>query len=151
MAAVFPDGVEVELRDDLTRYHPSLRPGIRGRTSPPVGLWARTSDRFCSVAFPEVRLDILWTGLRIVDERVMAIEAAKRAEYEDAAKGGRIERAEVTRGPQGGFRFFSVTYRNAEGAAVNESFGRDEYERWKTLLDAHGVQITTVTVKGANR
>jgi len=61
-------GQTVELTADLTSYHPGLVVGVRGVTTAPVGMWARTYDRFVSVQFgPGIgNWDILWSSLRHV-------------------------------------------------------------------------------------
>ena len=57
-------GLKVKLTDDLTRYHKSLVVGTIGTTCGLCGLWSlQQSDRFVTVRFPEITLDILWKGL----------------------------------------------------------------------------------------
>lgn len=51
--------MRVKLKADLTRYHPSLKPGTEGETlSGDAG-----SDRFVKVRFPEHTLPVLWESV----------------------------------------------------------------------------------------
>lgn len=109
--------IRVRLKHDLTRYHASLQAGAEGTTVPPVGLWARSSDRFCSVRFPEVVMDVLWSALEVVDPEVIRMEVEHREER-DAGVRERPVSAMKTLGPRGGFRRLVVTYRNLAGEEV---------------------------------
>lgn len=106
---IYDEGIEVSLTADLTRYHPSLRRGARGKTVPPVGEWARGSDRFCSVQFAETTIDVLWSSLAVVDERALKLAADERSRRERAIREGFIAAYKVI-GPNGGFKYFSVDY-----------------------------------------
>lgn len=69
ISAGYRPGTNVELTEDLTRYHPEWKAGTRGVIVPDAGMWARTSDRFVSVLFdPPVGVrDTLVRSLRFLD------------------------------------------------------------------------------------
>jgi hypothetical protein len=57
-------GCKVKLINDSTRYHKSLKVGVEGVTVGRQDVWSRGSqNRFITVKFPEVTLDILWINL----------------------------------------------------------------------------------------
>lgn len=59
---------KVKLKVDLTKYHPSLKVGMKGVTAGRQGIWSRNQDRFITVRFPKHTLDVLWDGLEIIDK-----------------------------------------------------------------------------------
>ena len=62
---------KVKLKVDLTKYHPSLKIGIKGVTAGRQGIWSRNQDRFITVRFPKHTLDVLWDGLEIIDKEYL--------------------------------------------------------------------------------
>jgi hypothetical protein len=95
--------LKVRLTTDLTRYHPSLRPGVEGFAIGPYGMWSRDSDRFTGVRFPQTTIDVLWSGLEVIDEEYLQ---AKEEERQQALREA-AHAADVVRyvGPRGGFRY----------------------------------------------
>lgn len=73
-------GVKVKLSADLTRYHPSLKPGVIGEIIGQYGKWScGFEDRFIGVRFPEHTLDVLWTSFEIIkDDTYKRLVAEKR-------------------------------------------------------------------------
>lgn len=134
-------GIKVKLNVDLTKYHPSLKKGIEGITIPAVGMWARASDRFCGVKFPEVQLDVLWNSLKISDPSYLAEEEQLRSEDDEAI---RTTATLVTKrvGPRGGFRWLSIQYTRKDGAPCSMSTGfKCEGERLEKILIEAGKKI----------
>lgn len=62
---------KVKLKVDLTKYHQSLRIGVKGVTIGRQCMWSRNQDRFITVKFPKYTLDVLWDGLEIIDEEYL--------------------------------------------------------------------------------
>jgi hypothetical protein len=58
------NGLKVKLTQDLTRYHKSLVVGAEGMTLGFIMMWSRNQpERFVTVKFKEITLDVLWKGL----------------------------------------------------------------------------------------
>lgn len=139
----YPLRVRVKLKDDLTRYHASLRRGVEGTTVPPTGRWARDSNRFCSVQFPEVVIDVLWGRLEIVDVEYKKLEQEAQA-IEDESIRMRTTGAIWYVGQRKAFRSFTVTYIDETGMSVNNSWGdRRKADRIRKILEAVGYPIET--------
>lgn len=139
--------VRVRLEVDLTRYHSSLKSGVEGTTVPPTGLWARASDRFVGVRFPEVALDVLWSNLNIVDEEYLKEFAAIQAAQEEGIKLRTIKAVRYL-GPKSGFRSLSVEYKDADGSPKSANIvARDEAARVRGWLEASGIAVETVRLK----
>jgi hypothetical protein len=60
--------LKVRLKVDLAGLPPELEAGRRGYAIGPYGQWNRAFDRFTGVRSPGTTLDVLWTGLEILDE-----------------------------------------------------------------------------------
>jgi hypothetical protein len=129
------DSIKVRLKDDLTRYHPSLRIGTEGMTEPNGGMWARGSDRFVSVRFPETRLDVLWTGLEIIDTKFLAERAAAKKQFHEDLRGA----SEVVKyiGPRGGFK--CISYRIGNSSASNGF--KEEAEEIESVIRSYKIPI----------
>ena len=56
--SIYEKGVEVELCVDLTHYHPSLKPGVEGKTTPPAGYWSNLSNKFVTVQFDDEKASV---------------------------------------------------------------------------------------------
>jgi hypothetical protein len=98
-------------------------------------MWARGSDNFVGVYFDSgACLDVLWTGLEVVDQEVLAQGAAEEAE--------RLRSAEnIVRyvGPRGGFRRLSYDWSQGR---VSNGF-REESERLIGLFEQRGLRVRT--------
>lgn len=83
---------KVKLKVDLTKYHPSLKVGIKGVTAGRQGIWSRNQDRFITVKFPKHTLDVLWDGLEIVDKEYLnELEEYKKKENEKLKTANDVE------------------------------------------------------------
>lgn len=136
--------VRVKLKDDLTRYHPTLVVGLEGMTVPAVSMWARSSDRFCGVRFPSVTLDVLWSGIEIVDAEYLAEAAKKKAAVLEMIKATTKEAVKHL-GPRGGFRSLSFSYTDGQGCGTNYNTGfKEEAERYERLFAELRIPIRVV-------
>jgi hypothetical protein len=125
------DSIEVRLTEDLTRYHPSLVPGVEGHTCGD----SRLGDRFVVVRFPKTTLDILWKGLEIIDEEHLK----KMAEYKKAEQERMKQATDVVRrvGPRGGF--WSLSYKYGQGTRSTGS--KQQAAEWEAFFKEHGISI----------
>ena len=117
--SIYEKGVEVELCVDLTHYHPSLKPGVEGKTTPPAGYWSNLSNKFVTVQFDDVTTDIQWRQLKIVDERVDEI---KKQEEDKRTKRLRenVKEAILSVGSRDGFHHLRIVYDNGELETVRK-------------------------------
>ncbi|MEA3198757.1 MAG: hypothetical protein QOE90_185 [Thermoplasmata archaeon] len=126
----------ITLKDDLTRYHSHLKPGVRGWLLPNVrvGEWGGF-DHFGAVEFDccSARLDVVLRGLDI--EGAEADAAAREAKFREELK--TTTRAILTVGPRGGFRSLSVEY---SGGHLGIGF-REKGERTLQILQEHGIKV----------
>jgi hypothetical protein len=132
--SIYEDGIEVALRVDLTHYHPSLKPGVRGTTTPPAGYWANLSNKFVSVKFEDVTTDVQWRQLETTDSRVGEI---KKEEEEKKIKRLKedVKQATLNLGSRDGFRNLRIEYSNGELEIVRKR--RLAEEVMEVLRDSH--------------
>ena len=138
-------GIQVRLKTDLARYHPRLVVGAQGVTSARSGLWARGSDRFVAVEFPEAgTFDVLWESLDIIDVEYLAdIEIARKARMKCLEHATDVV---LWRGPRGGFRYLSYHYVDTSGVPVSTSCGfRAEAEELMAFFRSRGIVIEEKT------
>ena len=139
--------VEVTLREDLSRYHAPLRPGVVGMTAVPVGLEAGDDERYCPVRFPQVGkdVDVLWSGLDVTDAEWLAAVARFEAEMEASIKATAKEGVAYL-GQRGGFRKLVVQYVTPDGVTrVWVARGKSERKKCEALLTRLGIAIREVT------
>lgn len=137
--------VEVTLREDLSLYHPSLRPGVKGTTAVPVGPDAGDDERYCRVRFPKVEVDVLWSGLDVTDAAWLA-EAARGEADREAAIRTTAKEGVAYLGQRGGFRKLVVQY--VDQAGVTRAWvarGKSERKKCEALLGRLGIAIREVT------
>src|SRR5581483_1664537 len=105
----FGDEKRVTLKDDLTRYHPHLRVGVRGTllSGVKVGEWG-SLDHFGAVKFDccGTTLDVVPRGLDI--EGKAEEDASRETQFREDLK--TTTEAVLTVGPRGGFRHLSIAY-----------------------------------------
>jgi hypothetical protein len=135
--------VEVTLREDLSRYHPSLRPGVVGRAVLPDGAWATATERYCRAQFPEVAVDVLASGLEVTDAAWLAEQQARVAERAIAIAATAKEAVRHV-GQRGGFRKLVVAY--VAAGEAREWVVRSDAERKKCeeVLARAGVPVREV-------
>ncbi|WP_252247193.1 hypothetical protein [Clostridium sp. ZBS4] len=76
------DNIAVKLTTDLTKYGKGLVPGIKGVTVGQKEIWSRCNDNFISVKFENnITLDVLWSGLEIIDEDYLKTIAENEKNY----------------------------------------------------------------------
>lgn len=98
--------IRVELTEDLTKYGKDLVVGKKGYAIGCKGKWSRNNDNFVTVAFDESEeLDVLWKGLKIIDEEYLKELEIKKAEEKVKLKNA--NNIVITYGPNGGFRHLS--------------------------------------------
>lgn len=121
-------GYLVRLKDDgYARYHPELRAGLVGTiTTVPSGLSAASQDRMLAAIFPvaagEVKLDVRWFDLEVVDPRWLAAQREARLAFEDAVL-HHLKAATVTRNEAREFVSLELEYGNVR---PNDRFTREE-------------------------
>ena len=103
--------IRVELTEDLTKYGEGLVVGIKGYAIGVRGIWSRNNDNFTTVIFDNSKqLDVLWKGLKIIDEDYL-----KEIEKQKAEEKIKLKNAHdivVIYGPNGGFKYLSFKYGN---------------------------------------
>lgn len=108
MAFYYSRSLRVRLNDDLRAYHPHLVAGSEGALIPDArcGFWG-SQDQFGAVRFDccGAMLDVLLTGLTILDEEYLREVERARAEWLESL----THALDVTLrlGPGGGFRSLS--------------------------------------------
>lgn len=145
----YPSRVKVELRVDLTRYHASLKPGTVGETRIPCGVWAKVSDRFCGVAFPEVSLDVLMSDLKIVDQEYLEIERAERRAREAGLRDARSTFVKHV-GARGAFKSATITYAVDGQNVLYTTADVDECEQLEKIFKETGRE-SEIRLKGGAR
>ena len=104
--------IRVELTEDLTKYGEGLVVGIKGYAIGRKGIWSRNNDNFITVIFDNSKqLDVLWKGLKIIDEDYL-----KEIEMRQAEEKIKLKNAHdivVTYGPNGGFKHLSFECNNS--------------------------------------
>lgn len=133
--------VKVKLLFDMTRYDPSLKAGAIGRTRPPVGQWSSRSNKFVSVQFEEVTVDVQWHHLTVVDEEIVAFEKEDRAREDAMLRSGRI--VEATKTVHGHTpRQVRVVWKDEEGKKFLSRWdSREDVARVLGVLDEAGVEV----------
>lgn len=103
--------IRVELTEDLTKYGEGLVVGIKGYAIGARGIWSRNNDNFTTVIFDNSKqLDVLWKGLKIIDEDYL-----KEIEKQKAEEKIKLKNAHdivVIYWPNGGFKYLSFKYDN---------------------------------------
>lgn len=103
--------IRVELTEDLTRYGEGLVVGIKGYAIGAKDIWSRNYDNFTTVIFDNSKkLDVLWKGLKIIDEDYLKEVEMKKAEEKIKLKNAHD--IVITYGPNGGFKYLSFKYDN---------------------------------------
>ncbi|MGD6964006.1 hypothetical protein ACQCVB_17455 [Fictibacillus phosphorivorans] len=100
--------IKVQLKDDLTRYHPLLTPGVVGYTTDRNPI----NDCFVYVQFYSIRTpqNILWKSLTIIDEEYLEEKRKKREMMIESLKeNGNVE---LHWHHNGSFKKLSYQYRN---------------------------------------
>lgn len=101
--------VRVELTEDLTKYGSDLVIGKKGYAIGHKGIYSRNNDNFITVAFDESKeLDVLWKGLKIIDEEYLKELEIKKEEERIKLKDA--NNIVITYGPNGGFKCLSFKY-----------------------------------------
>ncbi len=143
--------VEVTLREDLTKYHALLKPGVLGMTVAPVGVEATASERFCRVRFhltagdrfSELEVDVLWSGLEVTDEGWKA-EVRRLEEARVDAIAATSREAVRYVGQRGGFRKLVVPYAMNGQPQTWIVKGRAERKKCEAILARLNVPIREV-------
>ena len=119
-------------------------PGVEGYPIGRYGEWSRNFDRFVGVNFPGITiLDVLWTGLEIIDEDYLREQAeAKRAKMEALKSATNVV---LTVGPRGGFRYLSYEYTDADGLRRGSSTGSGtEAEELQEFFAENSIHVRRV-------
>jgi hypothetical protein len=129
--------IKVKLTVDLSRYDGRLSGGQEGVVT--RGAYSRLGDRFAPVRFDcGASLDVLWQGLKIIDEAYLAERQAAQV-VRDAALATAVD-VVWTVGPRGGFRH--ISYRTKDGSTANGD--RTEAQRIRTIIETHGIRVREV-------
>ncbi|ACD24167.1 hypothetical protein FDE76_08730 [Clostridium botulinum] len=116
------DNIAVKLTTDLTKYEKGLVPGIKGVTVGQKGIWSRCNDNFISVKFENnITLDVLWSGLEIIDEDYLKTIAENEKKLLQELKSAKNIVKSV--GPRGGFRYLCYEYITLDGSKCSASTG----------------------------
>ena len=137
--------IKVRLQTDLTKYAPSLVPGVEGYTIGKYGLWSRGSDRFIGVCFPGITtLDVLWDSIEIIDKEYLEeLELLKKKQREALKSAKNVIKYVV---PKGGFRYISYEYINSEGINGHVSnSSKTEGERLLKIFEEYGIKVEIKT------
>ena len=142
--SLYETGVEVELLADMSGYHPKLKPGARGTTTPPAGMWSHVSDKYCSVKFPDLVAEVAWKHLRVVDERVLKLQAEARSEEERGIRDG-FKSAVKKVGLRGGFKSLRVEYFHAQAGETRVilTTERERAKELEAILAERGHAVAT--------
>ena len=133
-------GLRVILKDDLTRYNKKLVPGIEGITIGRQGMWSRSQDRFITVEFEGgIVLDVLWSGLEIIDKDYIKQAEEKERIFEEELK--TTKEAVLTLGPKGGFKSLSINYKSNGGEIYSTTEFREEADKIMEILKKYGIEI----------
>lgn len=130
--------ISMILKDDLTRYHPSLKTGTKGTI---VCMWG-SNDCFAKVRFNEVgTMDVLWKGIEITDTKYLSELAEQKRARNEALK--TAMNVVLSLGPSGGFKYLTYEYVDVNGRHNHYGNGLDKASAMEDIevFKQFGIQI----------
>lgn len=138
--------IRVELIEDLTKYGSDLVVGKKGYALGHKGIYSRNNDNFITVSFDKSKeLDVLWKGLKIIDEEYLKELKIKKEEEKIKLKDA--NNIVITYGPNGGFKCLSFKY---DKTSTSVGF-KDEAQYYINIFKEYNLPIKSVKEKSKSQ